>query len=390
MPALSDRILQFARLLRRAGLRVGTGDGLQALIAVQTVGVGLRADFKQALACTLVHRQEDRFLFDQAFDLFWQVNDPQLEQVHRMLQQIKTPPPPPKTGFQRLLEAMQAQQTGKPPPQQREQQEEIELFFTYSDQEVSQTKDFAQFTQEELKAAQRFLQQLRWQVPPYPSRRYRSHPQGHRLQVRQTLRRALRTEGLPLHLVRARRQPQTRPLIVLCDISGSMERYARVFLHFIHALSQYHPHVESFVFGTRLTRITRLMRQRDVEVALNLVSGAATDWSGGTKIGDSLTAFNRDWLRRVLPSRGVVLVLSDAWDCGDQHVLTAAMATLSRSCHRLIWLNPLLGFEGFSPETQGIQTILPFVDDFKPLYNLVSLLDLAHFLADLPAKPQPR
>jgi uncharacterized protein with von Willebrand factor type A (vWA) domain len=376
---IAARIVAFAQALRRAGLVIGTDQVLDALQAVALVGVARREDVRQALFSVFVRRQSEAALFDQLFRLFWQGRSPIPEELAALLPRSPVPPTPPP-GMARALEALRPE---RPRAGVSEADEEVELVLTYSADEVLRHKDFAQMTAEEEAAVRAFLRTLRWPLPPRRTRRWQPGARRGRPDLRRTLRRALRHQGEVLRLAMRLPRYKPRPLVVLCDISGSMERYSRLLLHFLHAITGGLRRVESFVFGTRLTRITRQLRLRDVDVALAEVGRTVQDWSGGTRIGEALRTFNYRWLRRVLPASGVVLVISDGLDRGDPELLAREMARLSRSCYRLIWLNPLLRYEHYRPLTRGMRAALPYIDHFLPAHNLASLEQLGQLLASL-------
>ena len=377
---LVHNLLLFGRLLRGLGLDVNPGRLLDLIAALGEVGVTRRLDFFHAARSLLVHRREDLPLFDQAFALFWRRPDADLEislpgltrRQRRSLQVV--PPslrPPP--------EAPPA-----PPGQHgKEEQPLLEVTRTYSANEALRRKDFSQLTSDEYTAIRDLIGSLRWQLGQRRTRRMRAG-RGPRFDLRRTLRRNLKYGGQVLEWSLREPKFKPRPLVVIADISGSMERYTRLLLHFIYSLAfGLGQPVESFVFSTRLTRITRPLRHKDVAAALLEVSGAVTDWSGGTRIGEALKEFNFNWGRRVLGRGAVVLVISDGWDRGEPEVLAREMARLQRNCFQLIWLNPLLGSPQYEPLTRGIQAALPYVDEFLPVHNLASLEDLAAHLAQL-------
>jgi uncharacterized protein with von Willebrand factor type A (vWA) domain len=260
----------------------------------------------------------------------------------------------------------------------------------FSAREALRKKDFAQFTQEEITEARRMIALMNWRLGTRKTRRKERANLGEFIDYRATLRRSMRHRGIPIELRRRRRKERMRPLILICDISGSMDRYARLLLQFVHALEHGLDSVEVFVFGTRLTRITRELRKRDVDAAIENVVKSVDDWSGGTRIGESIKAFNFKWARRVLRSGATVVMISDGWDRGDPQLLSTEMARLQRSCRRLIWLNPLLGAPGYQPLTQGIRAALPYVDAFLPVHNLKSLEALAAILGDVDDQPPVR
>ncbi len=264
-----------------------------------------------------------------------------------------------------------------------DKQDQIEILLSYSASEALRTKDFGTFTWEEVQACKALLKELVWRIAPRKTRRRRPTARGRQIDMRRVLRRNLRYGGEPIELTWREVRMRQRPLVVLCDISGSMDRYSRILLQFVHTISNGLRDVEAFVFGTRLTRITRLLRERDIDDAVGYVSKQVVDWSGGTRIGETLKDFNYTWARRVLGRGAVVLLISDGWDRGESQLLGREMGRLQRSCHRLIWLNPLLGGRDYQPLTQGMQAALPYVDDFLPVHNLLSLEQLGEKLAAL-------
>ncbi len=380
--ALFHNLVLFGRVLRGLGLDVNPSRVLDVFHALRHIEIGRRPDFYYTLRSLLVHRREDQPLFDQAFTLFWRAPRERGEMwiaglTPRPRRQLQVVPPPlrPPPADDARADAPAADQ----PPR-------IEATLTYNAAEVLRRKDFAEMTAEELAAVQRLIAQVRWQLGERRTRRRRPG-RGPWLDLRRTVRRSLRHGGELLTWARREPKRRPRPLVVIADISGSMERYARLLLHFIYGVTAgLDQPVESFVFGTRLTRITRPMADRDVDRALHAVSQAVDDWAGGTRIGECLKRFNFDWGRRVLGRGAVVLLISDGWDRGDPALLGREMARLKRSCHRLIWLNPLLGLPEYEPLTRGMQAALPYVDDFLPVHNLASLEDLAARLAALPER----
>jgi len=271
----------------------------------------------------------------------------------------------------------------KSPERRRDELVVLEKQLTYSPVEVLRKKNFEAFTWEEVQQAKALLKTLVWRISPRRTRRYRPGRDRRHPDFRRLLRRNLRHGGELVELAFREPKFKPRPLVVLCDISGSMERYSRMLLHFVHTLTNGLDRVEAFVFGTRLTRITRQLRRKDIDEALAEVVRVVDDWSGGTRIGDAIKAFNYKWARRVLGQGAVVLIISDGWDRGDVSLLAREMARLQRSCHRLIWLNPLAGMRGFEPLARGLQAALPFVDDFLPAHNIESLEGLGKLLSNL-------
>jgi uncharacterized protein with von Willebrand factor type A (vWA) domain len=386
-------VVHFARILRGAGLPIGPGREIEAVRALEAVGLATREDFYWTLHAVFVNRRDQHEIFDQAFRMFWR--DPKL--IERMLAFLL----PQARGegedqkdekeklSRRLAEAFQAgrQHDRQPPPpgQRPEEERQIDAVMTWSDREILQQKDFEQMSNAELAQARLALARLRMPFNEIRTRRFKPSRTGSRIDFRGTLRRWARSGGSADF---ARREPRTRvpPLVVLCDISGSMERYTRMFLHFLHALTNDRSRVHVFLFGTRLTNVTRALRQKDPDKAMVKVAGAVEDWAGGTRIGHSLADFNLRWSRRVLGQNATVLLISDGLDRDAALGLREEIERLSKSCRRLIWLNPLLRYAGFEPKSSGARAILPHVDDFRPAHNLASLAGIADALsADAPA-----
>lgn len=379
---LVENLMFFGRTLRAAGLPVGPGRILEAIRAVEAVGIGSREDFYWALHATLVDRREQRELFDQAFHLFWR--NPQLleRMIAALLPSLRTEGEEArgKELSRRLAEALRSERAGAGMERDAEEQIEIDAVMTWSDREILRKMDFEKMSGAEVAAARRAIAEMRLPIMEVPTRRFRPDPGGRRIDMRATLRTALRSGGgIPLR----RREPRRRhpPLVILCDISGSMSRYSRLVLHFMHAVTNDRDRVSTFLFGTRLTNITRLLRHRDVDVALEKVAATVEDWSGGTRIGKCLAEFNRVWSRRVLGQGALVLFITDGLDRDAAEGLSREMERLHKSCRRLIWLNPLLRYAGYEPKSQGARAILPHVDELRPVHNLESLADLTRVLS---------
>jgi hypothetical protein len=387
---LLHNLLLFGRLLRGLGLDVNPGRMIDLVHALDYIEVGRKVDFYNAVRSLLVHRHEDIPLFDEAFEAFWRkpaegwttLDLRVMGERKRLRRPLFTAPPlrqPPPVAPQ---EEDDQSHTDEPPI--------VQVTLTYSAREVLRRKDFATLTVEELDAIKQLIATLVWQLGERRTRR-KQPGHGQLLDLRRTLRRNMRYGGEVIEWAYREPKVKPRPLVIIADISGSMERYTRLLLHFIYSLTVgLDQPVESFVFGTRLTRITRQLHEHDVDQALREVTRAVPDWSGGTRIGDALKSFNFDWGRRVLGRGAVVLLISDGWDRGDVDLLRAEMARLQRSCRRLIWLNPLLGSPDYEPLTRGMQAALPYVDDFLPVHNLASLEDLARRLSDLDRRPLAR
>ncbi len=369
--AFALNVLEFGRLLRRAGLPVGPADMLAAQTALTCIEVGARADVRSALRAVMVHRHDQQPVFDQAFDLFWR--DPADSQYAAMMSLLndKTPKvePRPTPGNRRVAEAFNPRRD----KQEIEEAPERDAAMTVSAAERLQTTDFEAMSAAEITAARAEIRRLRLPLDLRRTRRTRVDSRGAVIDMAATLRTGLRHGGEMLEFAHAARTVRPPPLVVLCDISGSMARYAQILLHFLHAVANDRDRVSVFLFGTRLSNITRQLRHRDPEAAFAQVAAQVPDWSGGTRIGETIEDFNRQWSRRVLGQGAVVLLVTDGLDRDGAKGLPEAMDRLHRSCRRLIWLNPLLRWQGFEPRSQGIRAMLPHVDEFRPVHNLASL-----------------
>lgn len=390
---LSQNILYFARALRDAGLRVGPASVVDAVRAVKAAGIGSRDDLYWTLHCVFVSRKEDHPVFDEAFKLFWRSRD-LMEKIIEMFSPVANPDKPPekqKAGQSRAAEAL-FQQEDK--PRQDRMEIEVDATLSMSANEVLRKKDFAQMSSEEFAAARQAIEKLRLPVDQVRTRRFKPANRGERFDARAVLRKSMATGGdLMLPRFREPRMVQP-PLVVLADISGSMSQYSRIFLHFLHALTDKRKRVHTFLFGTRLTNITRALRAKDPDEALDDVSDQVVDWEGGTRIGETLSEFNRVWGRRVLGQGAVVLLITDglerARDDADLERLDKEIERLHKSCRRLIWLNPLLRFEGFEPRAAGVRIMLPHVDEFRTVHSLDSLADLCAALGSSQSSPPLR
>ncbi|MDR3530671.1 MAG: VWA domain-containing protein [Rhodopila sp.] len=372
--------MHFARLLRRAGLPVGPAETIAAQDALTRIDLASKTQARTALRTAMIHRHEHREVFDQAFALFWR--DPSAaEQAAAMAlldaQKRKKPERPPPAS-RRVAEAF-ASKSDKPP--QPHDEPPVDLAMTVSDQERLQQMDFEAMGAQEIAEAKREIRRLVLPLDLRRTRRLRPDSAGPVTDLRRTIRSSLRQGGEILSIARNRRITRPPPLVVLCDISGSMARYAQILLHFLHAVTNDRDRVHIFLFGTRLSNVTRQLRARDPEVAFEMVAHAVPDWSGGTRIGEALAAFNHLWAKRVLGQGAVVLLITDGLDRDGAHGLAENMDRLHRSCTRLIWLNPLLRWSGFEPKSQGIRAMLPHVDEFRPVHNLASLRALIELLS---------
>jgi hypothetical protein len=369
---LVANLMHFGRTLRAAGMPVGPGKVLDAVAAVQAIGVADRRDFYWTLHAIFVNRADQRVLFDQAFHVFWRNPELLKKMLGLVLPQLNIEMPPQDEGAEMLRRLAEALHPGQEARESGETQLDIDAAMTFSDREELRGMDFEKMSLDELARAKAAIARLRLPVLDVPTRRFAPDPRGARADLRATLRAALRSGGL-INLKRKSPRRRPPPLVVLCDISGSMSRYSRVFLHFMHSVTNDRDRVYTFVFGTRLTNITRYLRYRDVDIALDRVAEAVADWSGGTRIGQSIAEFNRLWSRRVLGQGAVVLMITDGLDRDAGTGLAAQMDRLHRSCRQLIWLNPLLRYEGFEPRSLGMKAMLPYVDEFRPVHNLESL-----------------
>ena len=379
---IADNIVYFARALRKSGMRVGPASVVDAIEAVLVSGIGTRDDFYWTLHAVLVTRHEDHAVFDEAFRLFWKSR----ELIEKMLAMF-SPVAPDKREKQKPRAAenrvSQAMFEGHQKSQKQEEIPEVEVDarLTFSGNEVLRTKDFAQMSATEIDQAKQAIAELRLPFDMVRTRRFRSDPHGMRIDPRATMRGALRTGG-DLILPKFKQPREIHPpLVVLADISGSMSQYTRIFLHFLHALTEKRRRVHTFVFGTRLTNLTRQMRHRDPDAALADAALAVKDWSGGTRIGETLHEFNRLWSRRVLSQGAIVMLITDGLERDDVAGLSEEMDRLHKSCRRLIWLNPLLRFDGFEPRARGVRAMLPHVDEFRAVHTLNALSDLCASLS---------
>jgi uncharacterized protein with von Willebrand factor type A (vWA) domain len=389
---LALNVMQFCRVLRSAGLPVGPGATLRALEALEAVGIERRADVYWALHAALVNRRDQREIFDQAFHVFWRNLDLLRRAMALMLPTVDGAREEDRPMSRRLAEALRDRMPGQgEAPEDAEPPElEIDARLSFSDRELLQKIDFEQMTAAELARARRAIDAMRLPVREVATRRFMADPGGPRIDLRRTLRQSLRAGGAAIDLAFKRRRRRPPPLVILCDISGSMARYSRMLLHFMHAVTSDRDRVHGFVFGTRLTNVTRHLRHRDPDVALDKVAEAVEDWSGGTRIGHCLYDFNLRWSRRVLAQGPVVVMITDGLDRDGGDLLAHEIDRLHRSCRRLIWLNPLLRFDGYAPKSRGARAMMPHVDDFRPVHNLESLEGLIEVLSRETPAPRAR
>lgn len=371
-----SNLLHFGRFLRSLGFNISSDQIYDLADGLSYINLGRREDFYYAARSFFVHDVEKIELFERAFDLFW------LGSLNYLVEFGGDSWNNKKGGLDKNLPESDEPELRRstdlefdqhPDPDRPESDGEKSLKTTYSPDEVLRHKDISQFNEDELEQAKKIIHHLAWHFSERPTRRkVRALKRDSFLDLRRTVRNSLNLGGEILALEWHQRKNKPRPLVVLCDISGSMERYSRLFLHFLYALAQGPQRVEVFVFGTRLTRLTPALRHKDIDQAVRRTSQSVMDWSGGTRIGESLKTFNYLWARRVLGRGAVLIVISDGWDRGEMTILDTEMARLRRSVSRLIWLNPLLGAPDYQPLVRGIQIALPYVDEFLPLHNLDS------------------
>jgi uncharacterized protein with von Willebrand factor type A (vWA) domain len=375
---LLDNLLAFGRVLRQAGIDVQPGRLLGVVEALRHVDISARDEVYHACRSLLVHRHDQLPIFDLAFDAFWRTrNLSGVRETARSGEAVRH-----AASIDQVL-SLDASATGMSADDSEGGVPDAETSLrTWSDREGVAQKDFGALTSDEVMDVRQALSQLEWNPGRRRTRRW-IRGRGRRVDLRRAIAGSLRTAGEIVTLPGRARRVRPRPLVLLCDVSGSMERYSRMLLHFAHALTLRHQRVEAFLFSTRLTRITRELRFRRPGEALAAVSAAAADWSGGTRIGEAVREFHRRWGRRALTGGPVVLLISDGWDRGDPDELRAQIARLQRRCHRLIWLNPLIGTTDYAPLTRGLQAALPYVDDFLPSRTLANLVDLARRLNEL-------
>jgi len=368
-------MLSLVHLLRRAGMPVSSDQVMDFTRALKLVDIGKRTQVYHAARCLLVSRHEHLLLFETIFNIFWNTR----ADTRRTSPQ-KTPRAPRHDKQQQpvLITYMATKARAADP-----ELDVIDKSATYSELEVLQRKDFSQMTPEELDAVKRLIQDMRWRACFRQSRRRVASQNGDVLHMRRVMATAVRNAGIPLALTWQSRKIKQRPIILIADISGSMEKYSRLVLQFFYSLSHSLKHVECFVFGTRLTRISLQLKLKNIDRAVSEAASEVVDWGGGTRIGESLSALNHQWSRRVLRRGAIVMIVSDGWEHGDATQLGLQMRYLQLRCHRLIWLNPLIGKTNYKPQVEGMAAALPYIDDFMPIHNLHSLSTLAEHLAAL-------
>ncbi len=378
---LALNVCHFARLLRKAGLPVGPGAVLDAVRTADAIDVSVREDFYWALHAVFVKRRDQHEVFDECFQGFWRDPFALNQALSILLPRNKKPHQKQKEQRRRVAEAWSNPHSSDvddiPPPE--EEEVKLDALMTASATERLQGMDFEQMSAAELEEAKAAIARMDLSAMALPTRRFASAPRG-RVDLRATMRASLRGGGDDIPLRFRRRRVLPPPIVVFCDISGSMGRYSRMLLHFMHALTNDRTRVHSFVFGTRFTNVTRALRHRDVDDAFVAMGADVEDWSGGTRIGQAVRTFNVDWSRRVLGQGAILLLITDGLDRDDTDLLAVEMERLHKSCRRLIWLNPLLRYDGFEPLAKGVKAILPHVDEMRPVHNLRSLNQLAEAL----------
>jgi uncharacterized protein len=398
------RLTEFGRILWEVGIDVGPRKMLDLAETLDYVDITNKEDFYNTLKCSLLAKHEQEPVFDQMYLYYWYMRDRQDKKAgdtpgaaKRDERQMRLPPSELKRLAEHLNSPSEQQKAFRTEMRESERRRRYEEHSqedddddaadpqgtAYSAIEILRKKDFESFTWDEVQEAKKLMAEMRWHLELRPTRRKRPARRGSYPDMRRIVRRNLKYGAELLELTWREIKHKPRPLVIICDISGSMSMYSRFLLHFIHTISNGLLNVEAFVFGTRLTRITRQIKRRDVDDAVRDVSKTVQDWSGGTRIGDALHYFNRKWARRVLGRGAVVLVISDGWDRGEASMLEVEMDRLQHSCHRLIWLNPLLGSPDYRPLTIGMKTALPYIDDFLPAHNLDSLISLGNLLGTI-------
>ncbi|HRQ39879.1 MAG TPA: VWA domain-containing protein [Chloroflexota bacterium] len=368
-----DNVLLFTHLLRQAGFAISPQRNVELAQALTLVDVGSREQVYHAARSLLVTRREQLHLFEAIFNQFWR---------SRSDGRTQSMPPAPRHKRQNQQFNIVTYMAYKAQAADQEV-EVVDKTQTFSNAELLQQKLFSEMAPEELETIKRLIQEMRWQAIQRQSRRRIADKNGDTLRLRQAMRTAVRTGGVPLQLSWQSRKIKQRPFVLIADISGSMEKYGRLLLQFFYAISHSFHEVECFVFGTRLTRITHELKLKNIDRAVDEAARQVVDWSGGTRIGESLRTFNRQWSRRVLRRGAIVLIVSDGWERGNVSMLRQEMAYLQRRSHRLIWLNPLLGQATYQPLVEGMAAALPYIDDFLPVHNLQSLTELSHHLGRL-------
>ena len=383
---LSDNVLYFARVLRSAGIPIGSGRILEAIEAINKIGLADKSIFYWALHSVFVYKNEHREIFDQTFKIFWK-NPRLLEKMMQLaLPRLNTGTTETSDSDinRRVQEAFNTDNISEDNYVDASTEDELEFdaVMTYSESELLQGMDFEQMSSDEINKAKKVIAQMNLSIPQVKSRRFKSSSLRRKIDLRQSLKGANKFCGEYIPLRYKSRKDKHPPIIAICDDSGSMSRYSRMLLHFMHVLTTLRNDVHTFLFGTRLTNVTRFLRFKDVDEALAATSSAVEDWSGGTRIGDCLKEFNFNWSRRVLGPGAIVLFITDGLDRGGGIGLSKQIKLIQKSSKRLIWLNPLLRYEEFAPKPTGVKAILPHVDEFRPIHSLESMDQLVNALSE--------
>lgn len=384
---ITDNIVYFARTLRKAGVPVGPASVVDAVQAVEVSGIRSRDDLYWTLHAVFVRKREHRILFDEAFRIYWQSRG-LIEKMLAILSPVAPPrgaPEKPKAGQTRVSQAFQAAKERV--AEETRPEIEVDAKFTVSGKELLQSKDFAQMTADEIAQAKTALSTMTLSMDKIRLRRLTPSAAG-RIDPRRTLRGSMRAGGDIIDLKFRKPSEKRPPLVAICDISGSMSQYSRLLLHFLHGMTAERRDVHTFLFGTRLTNVTRQLRMKDPDEALEACSGGVDDWSGGTRIASALHDFNRHWSRRVLSGKPTVLLITDGLERDSDEDLAREMDRLHRSCRQLIWLNPLLRFDGFEAKARGIRAMLPHVDEFRAVHSLDAVADLVAALSGASSRDQ--
>ena len=387
---LEEAIIVFGRFLRQAGCPIGSGEIIPAVTASSYITIENREDFRQALKSCLIHSHKLSTLFDQLFDIYWR-NPDKLENVSDILKRLyesRLAQAEMKSMKEQIEDIYQKRVEGfKNNNEENDEQKSFDIFL-YSPNELLKKKRFDSYTNEELEEAKKFINNQKWVLPKRKLRRLKPGKSAKKLDIRRTIRNNIFPSQDFIRLSWKQEKIKERPLVVLMDISGSMDHYTRILMHFIHTIYSSGNKIEAFTFGTRLTRITQYLKHKNVKDSIEMINDLVKDWSGGTKIGETVQEFNHRWARRVLGNGAVVLVITDGWDTGNTKQLSQEFDRLYRSCYRLIWLNPNLGYQDFEPITAGVQIIMKYVDDFLPIHNLNCLTDLGDLLSSLHHHPE--
>jgi uncharacterized protein with von Willebrand factor type A (vWA) domain len=393
----TQRSISFGRALRRAGVNTTMGQVMDFIRSAEVIDISRRSEFREAARACLITNKDDLPTFDRVFESYWRAKPDFSDQFYEggepgdesyevgegegdEAEGTADDAAEAEGGKRQRSEMMEPDDSAEASDDSDGESDDV---LSFSAAEVLRERDFADLSEEELAQARHLMEQLHWKIGQRRSRRRVASPKGRFIDPRRTMRRSLQTAGVPLRLSRRKTKTKPRQLVVICDVSGSMDRYSRILLQFIYAIENNMARVEAFVFGTRLTRISRLLRRRSIDDAMQRVAREVQDWSGGTRIGQSLQTFNMTWARRVLRNGAVVIIISDGWDRGDPELLRSEMSRLQRGSYRLIWLNPLLGSPRYEPLTRGMQAAIPFIDDFMTVHNMASLEALAKHLSTI-------